>query len=155
MSLAELAAPRTIGFTHRGEYSGEPTGRPIVTVEFAVTDSVGVLLGSYETGVMVDSGAQITVLEHEVALALGLDVRQFPLTFLEGAVPADRPDAEPPKLLCVEVDLLANLCGTWIEIPALFPFKAVPVRNVLGRAVVFDRVRFAFGGGELAVYGVA
>jgi hypothetical protein len=149
VTLVELSSPHLVSFSHRGDYSVEVTGRPVIEVEFAAIDGRGVLRGAYETGVMVDSGADRTVLGYNVAVALGLgDLSAYPVGFLKGAVP----DSE---LICSTVEILARLCGTWIPIHALFPREDASVKNVLGRDDVFDRVRFGFGGGERAVYGVA
>jgi hypothetical protein len=145
LTLAELAVAYSVNFSHRGDYSNEPTGRPVVDVEFASIDRNGALMGARETGVMVDTGAEITILGNDVALALGLNPKALPLRFLEGIVPGRR-------MPCGEGCVLARLCATWFEIPVIFPTEAVSVRNVLGRAGVFDQVRFGFGGGERAVY---
>jgi hypothetical protein len=119
----------------------------VVEVEFAAVDGRGVLLGSYETGVMIDSGAALTVLGHNVAVALGLgDLSSYPLALLKGVVPGS-------ELPCSAVPVRARLCGVWIPIRVAFPREDVPVKHLLGREGVFDRVRFGFGGGERAVYG--
>jgi hypothetical protein len=147
VTLAKLPSPHPVSFSHRGDYSAEATGRPVVEVEFAAVDSHGVLLGSYETGVMIDSGAERTVLGHNVGVALGLgDLSVYPMAFLQGAVPGS-------ELTCSTVGILARLCGVWIPIRALFPREDVPVKHLLGRDDVFDRVCFGLGGGERAVYG--
>ena len=148
MSLAELTATHTVHFSHRGDYSSEPTGRPVVDVEFAVANRHGVLVGAHETGVMVDTGAEITMLGNDVAVALGLNPKELPLKFLQGIVPGK-------QLPCGEASVMARLCDTWIQIPVIFPIQSVTIRHVLGRAGVFDYVRFGFGGGEPAVYGTS
>jgi hypothetical protein len=147
LSLAQLTAARTVHFSHRGDYSTEPTGRPIVDIEFAATDSHGTLMGAHETGVMVDTGAEITMLGHDVAAALGLNPKELPLRFLQGIVPGR-------QLPCGEASVMARLCDVWVEIPVIFPINPVTIRHVLGRAGVFDYIRFGFGGGERAVYGM-
>jgi hypothetical protein len=147
VTLSKLSSSYPVRFSHRGDYSAEATGRPVAEVEFAAVDGRGVLLGSYETGVMIDSGAALTVLGHNVAVALDLgDLSSYPLAFMQGAVPGS-------ELPCSTVPVMARLCGVWIPIRALFPREDVPVRYLLGREGVFDRVRFGFGGGESAVYG--
>jgi hypothetical protein len=119
----------------------------VVEVEFAAIDTAGVLRGSYETGVMVDSGAAVTVLGHDVAVALRLgDLRTYTPASLKGAVPGS-------ELPCALVHVMARLCGVWIPIRALFPIEDAPIKHVLGREGVFDHVCFGFGGGEHAVYG--
>lgn len=149
MTLVQLPAPHPVSFSHRGDYSTEATGRPVVEVEFAAVNSHGVLRGSYETGVMVNSGAALTVLGHNAAVALGLgDLESYTPASLQGAVPRS-------ELPCAIADVMARLCGIWIPIRALFPLEDEPVKHVLGREGVFDRICFGFGGGERAVYGAA
>jgi hypothetical protein len=146
LSFTRLTAAHTVRFSHRSDYSGEPTGRPVLDIEFAATDRHGALTGAHETGVMVDTGAAITMLGCDVADALGLNPKELPLRFLEGAVPGR-------QLPCGEASVMARLCDVWVQIPVIFPTEPVTVRHVLGRAGVFDHVRFGFGGGEQALYG--
>lgn len=148
MTLAGLTVAHTVSFSHRGDYSTEPSGRPVVDVEFAATDRNGVLIGAHETGVMVDTGAEITMLGRDAAHALGLNPKTLALMFLEGIVPGRR-------LPCGEGSVMARLCDVWVDIPVLFPIEAVPIRHVLGRAGVFEHVCFGFGGGERAIYAAA
>lgn len=143
MTLVALPEPADFSYSHKGDY---PDSRPIITVEFAATDAHGVLLGAYRTGVLVDSGADLTILEYGVSMALGLDLSdraKHPLGQIGGIAGG---------LTCVSATIMAEFCGHWFEIPVLFPMPPRPVQNCLGREGVFDHVGFAFGRAEKAVY---
>jgi hypothetical protein len=146
VTLTPLPGPVALEFTHRGDYPGET--RPVITVEFAAKDSRGVLLGAYRTGVLVDSGARTTLLSFSVGSSLGLDLSDaiYPKRRIGGIVPG-------AGLYCAEAEIMVELCGRWLQIPAHFSLSPDPVRNLLGREGVFDRVRFAFGHAERVLYG--
>lgn len=139
MTLIALPSPAAFDYTHRGDYED----RPIVTVEFAAVDARGVLLGAYQTGVLVDSGADRTLLGYDVSMALGLDLTE---------APKERVDGIAGGIVCAQTMIMAELCGRWFRIPAMFPVPPVGVQNCLGRAGVFDHVGFALGRAEKAVY---
>lgn len=147
MTLVALPSPAAFDFTHRGDYSEEDNARPVVTVEFAAVDARGVLLGAHRTGVLVDSGARTTLLGFDVAQKLGLDLSEsrYDKTHIEGI------KAEA-RLWCAKTTVLVELCGQWFRIPVFFSLEPGPTRPLLGRTGVFDRVRFAFGHAERAIY---
>ena len=151
MTLVALPSPAAFDYSHRGDY---PDTRPIITVEFAAADTHGVLLGAHRTGVLVDSGADLTILEYGVAVALGLDLRD------EARHPRVGIGGIAGGLLCARATIMAELCGSWLTIPVMFPVPprvGLPppnVQNCLGRDGVFDHVGFAFGRAEKAVYHV-
>lgn len=142
MTLTALPNPAAFSYTHRGDYED----RPIVTVEFASVDSRGVLLGSYKTGVLVDSGADVTILEYDVAMALALDLAD------QARYPRGPIGGIAGGLICAKAEIMAELCGRWFRIPAMFPVPHRGVQNCLGRAGVFDHIGFALGRAEKAVY---
>jgi hypothetical protein len=143
VTLVPLPSPAAFDYSHRGDY---PDHRPIITVEFAATDSHGALLGAHRTGVLVDTGADLTLLEYGVSLALGLDLS-------DGArYPKQRIGGIAGGLECASATILAELCGRWFEIPVVFALPPHNVQNLLGREGVLDRVGFAFGRAERAVY---
>jgi hypothetical protein len=150
VTLVGLPAPRTIPFTHRGEYVAPGDDRPIVTVEFAATTSAGVLLGATRTGVLVDSGARSTLLGFDIASRLNLDLSEprYPKSHIGGIVPG-------ASLWVAEAPIRIELCGRWFEILAKFSLSPDPVRNLLGRAGIFDRVTFAFSHRERMVLATA
>jgi hypothetical protein len=151
VTLVELPNPAAFDYSHKGDY---PDSRPVVTVELAATDANGVLLGAHRTGVLVDSGADLTMLENGVALTLGLDLSdevRHPRKALGGIVGG---------LVVADATVMVELCGNWLTIPAAFPVPwggrpAPDVENLLGREGVFDHIGFAFGRAEKAVYCVA
>jgi hypothetical protein len=152
VTLVELPSPAAFDYSHKGDY---PDSRPIITLEFAATDPNGVLLGAHRTGVLVDSGADLTILENGVASALGLDLSD------EESYPRGRIGGIAGGLIVAGATIMAELCGRWFTIPVVFavpPRAGLPapnVQNCLGREGVFDYVGFAFGRAEKAVYCVA
>jgi hypothetical protein len=106
-----------------------------MVVEFAVTDSAGALLGSVTTNVLVDSGADLTMLNADIAAQLGLDINTMtPDTMggIGGSTTVYKPAAP----------LLANLCGRWVSVPVCFE----PNRNLnlLGRPGAFESMSIVF-----------
>ena len=145
MTLQGLATPTQVGFTHAGAYA-DPEGRPIIEVEFAATSREGRLLGSTQTGVLIDSGAPMTLLGYIDSIRLGLDLGDphYPRDRIGGIVPGF-------KLPVAYAVIKVFLCGRWLNIPAAFSTSPVEVRNVLGRDGVFDRILFAFQHGTRSV----
>jgi hypothetical protein len=143
VTLVALPSPAAFNYSHRGDY---PDGRPVITVEFATTDRHGVLLGAYRTGVLVDTGADLTLLEYSVSLALGLDLSD------RARYPKRRIGGIAGGLDCASATIMAELCGRWFEIPVVFALPPYNVQNLLGREGVLDYVGFAFGRAEKAVY---
>jgi len=150
VSLVALPDSRDIGFTHRADYSSQEGNRPVIDVEFATVDQEGRLIGTYETGVTVDSGADTTLLGLSAAVTLGLDLTDpaYSDVPISGIVPGTR-------LAGREAPVLVRLCGVWLEIPVTFVTSMGPVRHLLGREGVFDNVLFAFAHSEQALYGAA
>ncbi|HYB28891.1 MAG TPA: hypothetical protein VEF89_19930 [Solirubrobacteraceae bacterium] len=96
---------------------------------------------------LVDSGARTTLLNFNVGSSLGLDLSDsiYPKRRIGGIVPG-------AEILCAEAEIMIELSGAWLLIPAHFSLHPDPIRNLLGREGVFDRVRFAFGHAERRVY---
>lgn len=105
----------------------------MMALEFAATDSVGRLVGQLRTVVLVDSGADITHLNAELAPRLGLDLQSLPTVWVRG-VGGTRVETR-------EADVLAHLCGRWVRMPVLFQEDG---RNLLGRAGAFEAINIAF-----------
>ena len=105
------------------------------------------MLGSYTTGVLVDSGARTTLLSLEAAIALGLDLSEsrYPKGSIGGIVPG-------AGLWVAFAPIKVNLCGRWLDIPAAFHLHPVPIRHLLGREGVFDQLDVGFRHVERAVY---
>jgi hypothetical protein len=148
VALAALETSVSLRYTHRGDYSGEADHRPVITVEFAATTPAGELTGATRTGVMVDSGARSTLLGLDVAIRLGLDLSEsrYPKGYIGGVVPG-------ATLWAAEAEIMAQLCGRWLRIPARFSLSPAPIRGLLGREGVFDRVTFSFEHGPRYLYG--
>jgi hypothetical protein len=146
VTLVALPSPAVFNYSHKGDYSESSGNGPVITVEFAMTDPDGFLLGADRTGVVVDSGADVTMLNYRVAEALGLDLTD------EERYPRQRAIGIAGGVPCAGAWILADLCDRWFEIPVMFAMPGYNVRNLLGRRGVFDRIQFAFGHADEAVY---
>jgi hypothetical protein len=151
VTLTLLSTPAAFRYSHKGDYgAGENEGRPVITVEFASRDGRGVLVGAHRTGVLVDSGARTTLLNHDVSQRLGLDLSET--RYRKDHVGGITPKAGLYGAWADKGEVLVEICGRWLEIPVFFSLAPDPIRNLLGRNGVFDHVRFAFGHAERAVY---
>ncbi len=132
--MLALAAPVSLSFGYGFAYGGVPERRPEFLVEFASIDRRGVWSGkSVQTGCLLDSGADETMLNADLALRLGLDILTMPEVPVMGV---------GGTTMAYRHDVLAELCGRWILIPVLFdPNRDI---NLLGRAGVFDALRLMF-----------
>jgi hypothetical protein len=139
VTLAPVSPPATLEFSHRADYGGGNSDRPVIEVEFAATSSEGVLLGALRTGVLVDSGASATLLGFKDAIQLGLDLSDpiYPEEDISGVVPGH---GLPAKIAPVK----ANLCGVWTDLEVRFSTGMWPIRPVLGRQGFFDRMLVGF-----------
>lgn len=106
-----------------------------MVVEFAVTDPNGLLLGSATTNVLVDSGADITMLNADIAAQLGLDINAMTPGVM-GGVGGNTTAYSPAG------PIWANLCGRWVSIPVCFEPDRNP--NLLGRQGAFESMYVAF-----------
>lgn len=133
--MLALDSPITLSFNHGVAYGNQVAKRPIIVVEFAAIDVNGILLGSTTTNALVDSGADVTMLNADIAIQLGLDLQTMNLGRVEG-VGGSTPVYEP------NTPVLANLCGQWTPVPICF--EANRDTNLLGRAGAFDAMHLAF-----------
>jgi hypothetical protein len=151
VTLVELATPFGVDFTHRGDYSHRPDGRPYITVRFVALDEGDNLLAEYETGVLFDSGAPLTVLSRRAAQALHLgDLSRYEAGTLGGAT-SDK------DIQCAIVPIHVQICGRLLPIRAMFPRESErdPARHLLGQDGIFSEAFFGLGGGEPALYALA
>jgi hypothetical protein len=127
-----------VHFSHVAPHLDLTTGA-ILDFELAGFDESGILTGTYTTGMVVDSGAELSLLGGEVATALGIDLseRRYPKSRVKGVVPGQ-------FLPTAEAHVLIRICDRWFKVPVRFPTVPSPVRALLGRHGVFDRVTFAF-----------
>ena len=148
MTLVALPSPAVFNYSHKGDYSESSANGlgPVITVEFAAIGPDGFLLGADRTGVVVDSGADVTMLNCRVAEALGLDLSDAE------RYPPQRAIGIGGDVPCASAQILAELCDRWFEIPAMFAMPGYNVRNLLGRKGVFDRIQFAFGHADETIY---
>ncbi|MGO9334148.1 MAG: hypothetical protein ACLQCU_08880 [Acidimicrobiales bacterium] len=136
--MRQLAAPARLPFSHWADYSSDPSYHPIISAEFVATDLSGVQwLGSASTNVMIDTGADITVLNADLAVDLGLSIRNMAeLNDLQGLDGKFSKTYEPLNPVYV------ILCGRTIPLPVRFQVGRNP--NLLGRAGLFNYLSLAF-----------
>jgi len=150
MQSLDAGAGGSISFSHGVQWA---TAReaPVLEFELAALNERGERSGSLTTGLTVDSGAAVSVLDGNLARVLGIDIadsrypRQRGVGIHRGA-----------GLHFVEVNLLILICDRWLEVPVLFCRDPVPVPSLLGRRGIFDRVSIGFRhkpGALLAVVG--
>ena len=134
MSFALLPSPATMSFSHAARYSPAAPRWPLAEVELAAVGPGGLLAGSpITTVVLVDSGADITMLDEALASALGIDLAPIPAEMVGGV--GGRTTAR-------RHDVMIDMCGRWISAPVLFSAGQRP--QLLGRAGVFDRIDITF-----------
>ena len=118
----------------------------MVEVEVVATDATGILLGApQKTTVLVDSGADFTMLDDRLAPLLGVPSSFGRPISLEGIA-----NNEVHGRL---VPLKIGLCGAWIDAPVMFCPRPDP--QLLGRAGVFDQMTFSFIHGQSRLFAAA
>jgi hypothetical protein len=125
--------PVTFPLTHNGNYGGHPLRRPIIQVDIATVTASSVLRGTLRTAVMVDSGADNTLLDAANAAPLGIDLTQCPVRTVQGV---------GGSLQVWSSQVLMYLCERWINVRVDFGFGQRP--QLLGRRDVFDRLLITF-----------
>ena len=103
-------------------------------VEIAATSPGGVLRGRpIETVMLVDSGADYSMIDDSYARHLGIDLSQCPVQPVRGIT------GEGETRLA---RLNIYVCGSWLEVPVLFAPDRWP--QLLGRRGIFDNLFVAF-----------
>lgn len=142
MSFRLADSPPQLVFTHEATYYQD---EPLAEIEVAVTDQVGILLGeSLITTVMVDSGADYTILDERWAPRLGLDLASLPDAEMTGIGGVKVPGR-------VRYNVLIGLCGIWV--PSTVIFQTKPQPQLLGRDGVFESLNIAFQHGTRRLLG--
>jgi hypothetical protein len=109
----------------------------MLEVEIAATTAAGQLLGKpLTTAVLVDSGADVTMLDGGLAPTLGIDLTQCPHDSVGGVGAGGVPVA------AATVRML--LCSTWVRVPVNFTLRPIGHPQLLGRSGAFDEVAWAF-----------
>jgi hypothetical protein len=122
--------PVTFSMTHRGHYASQPA----INVEIASVTTGGVFLGTVRTPLVVDSGADCTILDEAYALPLGIDLSQCRIGQIAGI--------EGGNVPVRSARVLMYLCETWINAEVWFQANRRP--QVLGRQDVFDNLFITF-----------
>jgi hypothetical protein len=103
-------------------------------LEIAARSPAGRLLGQpVRTTLLVDSGADITMIDEVYAAFLGVDLTQLPTVQIHGI---------GGSTVAREGVLMMDLCGRWVPAPVWFCSDRMP--GLLGREVVFDNLIVAF-----------
>lgn len=106
----------------------------MVEVEVAATSPAGVLLGTARTNFLVDSGADVTMLNSDLAQILGIDLSVcllHPIGGIGATVVMGRKSM-----------VMMHLCGRWVRVPVDFVPGQDP--QLLGREGAFDSLLITF-----------
>lgn len=132
--MLPLATPYSASFTHGEPYISNPANRPYIEVEIAAVTSSFTYKGSFKTLVLVDSGADMTMLDASVAGKLGIDLSRCPTKNFYGI--GDKPVAAYIS------EVLVYLCEKWFRIPVSFVTQNQT--PLLGRNGTFDLMLLSF-----------
>jgi hypothetical protein len=114
----------------------------------AAVDQQGLLTGTpVRTAVLVDSGADVTMLDGALAQPLGIDLTQCQQSSVGGVGAGGVPVA----IASVKMDL----CGRWIDIPVNFTLNPIQHAQLLGRAGAFDALILGFVHSQHGIVAVA
>jgi len=131
LSFQPVTPAPVLAFSHSVTYVREP----MVEIEVAATDSSGILLGTAQrASVMVDSGADYTILDERLAPYLGVDLAQCRST----ETIAFGGEKIPGRWRYLKI----GICGQWID--AFTVFQQTPQPQILGRDGIFDRLAITF-----------
>jgi hypothetical protein len=149
LTLQALTQPVSVPFSHVGVYAGTAANpRPIVQVEIASISPAGQLLGKpLTTSVLVDSGADVTMLDGGLATALGVNLAACP----QGSIGGVGSGGVPVAATTIKM----QLCGTWLDIPVNFTLQPITHPQLLGRSGAFERVFWGFMHDRAAVLAIA
>jgi hypothetical protein len=128
------SGPVTFSLTHNGSYRSHPGRRPEIEVEVATVTASSVFRGTLRTTVLVDSGADYTLLHEATAAPLGIDLARCPADTLFGLGGG--------KVRVRGSRVLMYLCGRWINVRVFFGPGQGP--QILGRLDVFDNLLITF-----------
>jgi hypothetical protein len=134
--LQPLNPAESLTFDYYRQYDRVVGQRPLMMVNFRNIDpTTRRLIGAARVLVMVDSGADVTMLPETVALGLGVRTSTLPIYPMSGigGVSACRG----------EQTLLAELCGSWVPVPVVF-FPVGGHLPLLGRKGAFHAMKVAF-----------
>jgi hypothetical protein len=113
-------------------------------VEVAATDPLtGLLRGrSIPVPMLVDSGADITMMDSGYAGVIGIDLTRCPVGHIQGVV--------GPRVPVYHATVMMRLCGRWFDVPVTF--RQGVTTQLLGRLAVFDNLYLAFAQGRNAFF---
>jgi hypothetical protein len=133
-----LPKPVSLNFGYQWHYSLTNRQRPQIMVNFRNRDpESGRALGfPTRVNVVVDSGCDVTLLPGRYAGSLGIpDITALNSRDLRGI---------SGSLRCYgKVNLIADLCGRWVDVPVYFSSSDESV-GLLGRDGAFDALHIGF-----------
>jgi hypothetical protein len=117
-------------------------------VELAAVDSQGLLIGNpITTVVLVDSGADVSMLDGALARSLGIDLAQCAQGTVGGVGAGG--------VAVASADVKMNLCDRWLTIPVHFTVHPITHPQLLGREGAFESVMFTFAHSHRTIAAVA
>jgi hypothetical protein len=133
-----LNRPMSISFEYERVYAASAQQRPIVLTNLRNVDpATKRLTGATRLPLLVDSGADITMIPDNFARVLGVNVALLQEHSLLG-IGGDEV-CRGPQILT------AQLCGLWLPIPVMFfPASRHSHRPVLGRKGAFEAMDLVF-----------
>jgi hypothetical protein len=149
LTLVTLPMAANVQFTHLGNYgAADPNPRPFVEVEIAATGPGGVLVGKpITTAVLVDSGADATMLDGALGTTLGIDLASCPQYSIGGIGAGGVPVAK--------ANVKMQFCGRWFDVPANFTLDPIQNPQLLGRLGAFEGIVWAFVHSQAVVLALA
>jgi hypothetical protein len=134
LRLQPQGNPIPLSFSYAAGYAAVERQRPIIDVEIAARSPAGRLLGEpISTTMLVDSGADISMIDEAYAAVLGIVLDELPPATVGGI------GGEVPARQGV---LMMDLCGRWIPVPVFF--CEYQRTGLLGRAGAFDSMWLTF-----------
>lgn len=140
--MQALQKPASIKFDYVAAYAAG--GRPLIRVEFAAVNEIGLLRGTFQAVMLVDSGADLSMLPTEAMGWLGLDIDAMDEVMTL--------DPHGVEVAAPATWILARLCGQWAPVEVGFHDNSPPI---LGRAGAFDALVLGFDHSQGLLLGAA
>jgi hypothetical protein len=130
--LKKLRNLQSIPASHAGDYERYVNRRPFIEVSLASTDSQGQLKVLFKTLMLVDSGADNTVLPMGIGvLLLGRD--------LLNCTPVSYSGVDGKEFHAVEASIAIEICDQWYPTKVYFSLADLSI-SILWRKGIFDQL---------------
>jgi hypothetical protein len=131
-----LSHPEQIRFEYERLYGGALGQKPLVRINLRNFDpATRRIAGATRVMMLVDSGADITMIPDSFSRVLGVDLTSLPQQQVGGVGGGEA--CRGPKVLTAE------LCGLWLPIPVMF-YPASRHTPLLGRKGAFEAMHIVF-----------